>query len=61
MLIDAQGVYHLQLLEVQRGLEATPEGSLFHLIDHTKTAFGKRMIRRWVCAPLLKIEAIEAR
>lgn len=45
MLIDAQGVRHLQLLEVQKGLETTTEGSLLHLIDYTKTASGKRMLK----------------
>ena len=49
MQVDAQAVRHLQLLEAQRGLETTTEGSLFHLIDNTKTVFGRRLLRRWVC------------
>lgn len=55
MLIDSQGVRHLQLLEVQRGFETTTEGSLFYMIDNTRTAFGKRLLRRWVCSPLTQI------
>ena len=61
MLIDAQGVRHLQLLEVERGFDVAVEGSLFHLIDNTKTAFGKRHLRKWICSPLTNIKDIEMR
>lgn len=29
------------------------EGSLLEWIDHTKTLFGKRMIRKWLLSPLV--------
>ena len=61
MLIDAQGVRHLQLLSVQRGFETVNEGSLFYLLDNTRTAFSKRLLRRWICSPLTSIQAIEKR
>ena len=61
MLIDSQGVRHLQLLEVTRGFEISTEGSLFGLIDNTKTAIGRRLLKRWVCAPLTNISVIECR
>jgi len=36
-------------------------GSLFSWLDHTVTKFGKRLLRRWLCAPLLNVEAIKDR
>ena len=29
------------------------EGSLLEWVDHTKTLFGKRMIRKWLISPLV--------
>lgn len=39
----------------------TPAGTLLEKLDTTVTAFGKRLLRRWVCAPLASVSAIETR
>lgn len=36
-------------------------GTLLEKLDTTVTAFGKRLLRRWVCAPLANISDIGAR
>ena len=36
-------------------------GSLLELLDHCSTPFGKRLMRKWVCHPLLQVEEIESR
>ena len=41
--------------------EGGVKGSLIWLLDHTRTAFGRRQLRRWVTHPLRQREAIEAR
>ena len=42
-------------------LGAEEKGSLFSFINYTRTPFGKRMLRRWLCAPLRDAEAIMQR
>ena len=35
--------------------------SLLEKLDSTSTAFGKRLLRQWVCSPLTSIVALKAR
>lgn len=37
------------------------EGSLLHLLDHTKTAMGGRLLRHWLAHPLVDLKEIEKR
>ncbi|PWA00191.1 hypothetical protein BB558_002372 [Smittium angustum] len=37
------------------------EGTLFHLVNHTLTPFGRRLIYQWVCHPLCDPVAINSR
>ncbi len=37
------------------------KGSLLWVLDHTKTAMGKRMLRSWIEKPLLSLAAIQRR
>ena len=37
------------------------KGSLLWVLDHTKTAMGKRMLRSWIEKPLLNLAAIQRR
>ncbi|KAJ1676782.1 DNA mismatch repair protein msh6, partial [Spiromyces aspiralis] len=37
------------------------EGTLFALINHAITPFGKRLLRRWMCHPLRHVDAINER
>ncbi|KAJ2689000.1 DNA mismatch repair protein msh6 [Coemansia spiralis] len=40
---------------------ANVEGTLFALVNHARTPFGKRLLSRWVCHPLRHTAAINAR
>lgn len=59
MRIDVTAMRNLELCETMRGKER--KGSLLWVIDKTKTAMGKRLIRRWLEQPLMDIMAIESR
>ncbi|KAJ2736456.1 Mismatch repair protein msh3 [Coemansia sp. BCRC 34962] len=37
------------------------DGSLFSMMDHTRSQFGRRMLRRWVAHPLVSREKLEER
>lgn len=58
MVLDSQSLQHLEIIESASG---TKEGSLFHFVDHCKTAFGKRQLKRWLMAPLMNIAKIRER
>ncbi|KAJ1941014.1 DNA mismatch repair protein msh6 [Linderina macrospora] len=40
---------------------ATAEGTLFSLLNHARTPFGRRLLNRWTCHPLKSASAINAR
>ena len=56
MRIDYNTRRNLELTETMRTKEK--KGSLLWILDHTKTAMGKRLIRRWIEQPLLNCAAI---
>jgi DNA mismatch repair protein MutS len=59
MVIDEMTRRNLELLEPMRpGDEDT---SLLQVVDRTQTPMGARMLRQWLLAPLLSLEAIGAR
>lgn len=58
MVLDAQALQHLEVVESTNGTE---KGSLFEYLDHCKTQFGKRQLKRWCMAPLLSVDKIEDR
>ncbi len=51
MGLDISSVRNLELLETMRG--KTKRGSLLWVLDKTKTAMGKRLLRSWLIQPLL--------
>jgi DNA mismatch repair protein MutS len=59
MTLDAATRRNLELTETMRG--SKNEGSLLHVLDHTRTPMGKRLIRQWVSKPLLDLEVINYR
>lgn len=59
LVLDAKGLENLEILENATNLEL--DGSLLKVLNHCVTAFGKRMMRRWVCHPLFYVEEIEDR
>ncbi|GBD26428.1 DNA mismatch repair protein MutS [bacterium HR30] len=48
-------------LELVSSLRGEVRGSLFWVLDHTRTAMGSRLLRRWLLAPLADLRAIGAR
>ena len=54
MVLDSQALHHLELFETPLG----EKDSLFCNIDHTRTKFGKRLLRRWLMQPLLSAKKI---
>ncbi len=61
MTLDSQALQHLEILEVAGRVKNLHEGSLLHYIDRTQTPFGKRELKRWLCAPLFDIAEINNR
>ncbi|MDP4120470.1 MAG: DNA mismatch repair protein MutS, partial [Bacillota bacterium] len=56
MNVDFNTRRNLELLETMRSKEK--RGSLLWVLDRTKTAMGKRLIRSWIEQPLINVSAI---
>ncbi len=53
MVIDAQAIEHLELLEIPQRSKFNQEGSFLNFMGQgCSTAFGKRQLKRWVVGPL---------
>jgi len=61
MMIDNQAIYHLELLSSPFQAGKGIDFSLFGCIDRTVTPGGRRLLRRWMCAPLYDQDKIIAR
>ena len=62
MVMDSQALEHLEVLEVRSlGGKVLSKGSLFDHMDNTRTDFGRRLLKRWISAPLTDIESINER
>ena len=48
-------------LELDHSLSGQPEHTLAGILDHTVTAMGSRMLRRWINRPLRQVEAVRIR
>jgi len=59
MRLDISAMRNLELCETMRGKEK--KGSLLWVLDKTKTAMGKRLIRKWIEQPLISVTEITAR
>jgi len=59
MRLDMTAIRNLELTETLRS--KAKKGSLLWVLDKTKTAMGKRLLRSWVEKPLLNISAINLR
>lgn len=59
MTLDAVTRRNLELTETIRQGETV--GSLLHVLDHTITPMGHRLIRQWVSKPLLDLDTIQRR
>lgn len=58
MTLDTATVRNLEITETLRG---DSKHSLLGVLDQTITPMGKRLLRRWVCQPLLDITSIHNR
>eukprot|EP00055_Hartaetosiga_balthica_P004931 m.13709 g.13709 ORF g.13709 m.13709 type:complete len:1251 (+) comp4189_c0_seq1:110-3862(+) len=56
LVLDGQTLQNLDI--ITNSADGTSSGSLFELICHCYTSFGKRQFRRWVCHPLCKEDEI---
>lgn len=56
--LDENAVSSLELVKSQEGGR---QGSLWALLDHTKTAFGSRKLKEWILHPSLSVEEIHRR
>ncbi|XP_068836395.1 DNA mismatch repair protein Msh3 [Capricornis sumatraensis] len=59
MTINGTTLRNLEILQNQTDMKT--KGSLFWVLDHTKTSFGRRKLKKWVSQPLLKLREINAR
>lgn len=59
MTLDPYTRRNLELTETVR--DRTKKGSLYGLLDHTVTAMGSRMLKRWINKPLMSRRLIEER
>ncbi len=59
MRLDMTAVRNLEIVETMR--TKSKKGSLLWVVDKTKTAMGKRLIRSWLLNPLLNITQITLR
>jgi DNA mismatch repair protein MutS len=59
MFLDESTVQNLELFKTMR--RQSEQGSLFHILDHTVTAMGSRLLKRWIGYPLLDLQAIRKR
>ena len=58
LVIDPTTLRHLELVT---GTEGGRQGSVLDAIDRTATAMGGRLLRAWLLAPLVSVEAIRDR
>jgi DNA mismatch repair protein MutS len=59
MSLDNATKRNLELLSTMA--EGSAEGSLFGILDHTRTPMGARLLRQWVMRPLRRFEPIHDR
>jgi DNA mismatch repair protein MutS len=59
MFLDETTTRNLELFRTIR--RESSQGTLFHVLDHTVTPMGVRLLRRWVGYPLLDLEEIRNR
>uniref|UniRef100_A0A0G4I1U6 DNA mismatch repair proteins mutS family domain-containing protein n=1 Tax=Chromera velia CCMP2878 TaxID=1169474 RepID=A0A0G4I1U6_9ALVE len=58
MILDAAALSNLEILVTQDGSD---KHSLLGHLNHCSTPLGKRLLRRWLCAPLLDERALKKR
>ncbi len=59
MILDPTTKRNLEILASMT--DGSREGSLISILDKTKTSMGGRLLKKWVSAPLLKLDQIQNR
>ncbi|CAO3573626.1 unnamed protein product [Mortierella alpina] len=59
MLLNGNTVSNLEIFRNQT--DWTAQGSLFAILDHTATGFGRRLLKKWVGKPLVDRKALQER
>ncbi|XP_019328066.1 PREDICTED: LOW QUALITY PROTEIN: DNA mismatch repair protein Msh3 [Aptenodytes forsteri] len=59
MTINGTTMKNLEILQNQTDMKT--KGSLLWVLDHTRTSFGRRRLKKWVTQPLMKSSEINAR
>ena len=59
MVLDAVALANLEVL--QNNFDRTEKGSLWAFVNRTKTLFGSRLLKDWVCRPLFRVSEIQSR
>lgn len=63
MVLDSQALEHLEILEPQNTYQtkSNVKDSLFKYMDNCATSMGQRLLKKWVCSPLMNTEMINER
>jgi DNA mismatch repair protein MSH6 len=59
MILDAVTLTNLEILV--NNFDHTPKGSLYSFMNRCRTPFGKRLLKEWVCKPLVRPADIQNR
>lgn len=59
LVLDGQTLQNLEVLHNSR--DHTIHGTLLELLDQCSTPFGKRLFKKWLCYPLLRVKDVEDR
>ena len=59
LVLDSKAIDNLELFA--NSSDHGADGTLFKVLDKTASPFGKRLLRRWVCAPLRAVDEISER
>jgi DNA mismatch repair protein MSH3 len=57
MILNGNTLSNLEIF--RNSTTFTEEGSLFSVLDHTRTSFGKRKLRKWIGQPLVNLEYVD--
>lgn len=59
--MDSRSLINLELFEANLETRVLESESLFGYINYTKTAFGKRLLKKWLESPLKHVSSINSR
>lgn len=59
MILDAVTLTNLEILV--NNFDHTPRGSLYSFMNRCRTPFGKRLLKEWICKPLIRPTDIQNR